>query len=339
MSIFSQKSNEFSPDEIKKIKEKPLLENILITVMHSITDIIPNAIENVNELTPCFNGSYDWHSCVHSFWTMIQVSKLLPGNNTYNDKINDILNKHITESNIEKEIKNLDIEGEYPYGFVWFLSLAAAIKSSKNFNQYYKILIPLENFIKKYFIDNLLENKNVKIIEEGEHYNTAFALILLFYYAKNINDGGLLELIKKKSIELYLNHTYFEKEIIQYSFLSNNLCILHLLSLVLTKEDFLKYISKTNWKIILKYKPFKFDISKPLECHEAGLNFSRSWNYNTLSYIIRNEEDNKKLLNLADEHHKLSKRIIPLGNWVYDHYLGTFCFMAEISKKTDNIFQ
>ena len=136
-----------------------------------------------------------------------------------------------------------------------------------------------------------------------------------------------------------MNHIYFEKEKIRYCFLSNNLCILHLLSLVLTREDFLKYITKTNWKIILEYIPVKFDISKPLECHEAGLNFSRCWNYNTLSYILRDAEDNKKLLNLAEEHYKMTKSIIPLGNWVFDHYLGTFCFIAEFSKQADNIFQ
>ena len=49
------------------MKEKSLLERILITVMHSITDTILNVIQKISEFTPCFNGSYDWHSCVHSF--------------------------------------------------------------------------------------------------------------------------------------------------------------------------------------------------------------------------------------------------------------------------------
>lgn len=339
MSIFSQKSNEFSKEEIQLLKNKPLLERIFITVKHSITDTIPNCIDDSKFKTPCFCGSFDWHSCVHSYWSMIQILKYIPQNESYIKSATEILNTHLTKDNIKKEIENLNMKYEYPYGFAWFLSLVSAIKNSNLFSNFYVILIPLENIIRKIFLDNLLNNKNVNIIENGAHYNTAFTLILLYYYATNINDGIFLKLVKDKSLELYYNKNILKDEKTKYCFLSNNLCVLHLLSLVLEKENFLKYIELINWRIIFTYNPVSFDLNKPMECHDAGLNFSRCWNYNSLCYLIRNENDKNLLKCKAEEHCKMSENVVPVGNWVYDHYLGTFYLMGELSKITDNIFK
>ena len=30
------------------------------------------------ELHPCFFGSFDWHSCVHSWWTLLTLRRLFP---------------------------------------------------------------------------------------------------------------------------------------------------------------------------------------------------------------------------------------------------------------------
>ncbi|MEC8179932.1 MAG: DUF2891 family protein, partial [Pseudomonadota bacterium] len=30
------------------------------------------------ELHPCFFGSFDWHSCVHGWWTLLTLRRLFP---------------------------------------------------------------------------------------------------------------------------------------------------------------------------------------------------------------------------------------------------------------------
>ena len=336
MSIFKQKFPEPSKEEISVVKSKNIFERLLYTVIHSIDEIIPNCNENVRQTNPCFSGSYDWHSCVHSFWSIIQILKN-DTNNPLKEKSLKILSNHFTKNNLSKEINNLDNE-EYPYGFAWFLVLVGALHSFKNekSEEYIKIFNELENKIKKIFIEKLLNNPKAESVSEGQHYNTAFAMILLFSYAKQINDTNLLNLIIDKSKNLFINNPPFTEEKTKYCFLSNNLCVLHLMSLTMEKNEFIKWAETKNWEIVLKYEPVFFDVNKPYECHDCGLNFSRSWNYYTLSNLF--EKEKELLVSKARDHYNKSIDFVPMGNWIFDHYLGTFCLMAVLSEKNKDIF-
>ena len=336
MSIFKQKFPEPSKEEILEIKSKNIFQRLLYTVIHSIDEIIPNCKENVKQTNPCFSGSYDWHSCVHSFWSIIQILKN-DVNNHLKEKALNILTNHFTEENLSKEIENLD-EFEYPYGFAWFLVLVSALHSFKNekSEEYIKIFNKLENKIKNIFINELLNNSEAKLEIEGQHSNTAFVMILLFSYVKQTNDNDLLNLIINKAKILFMNFPSFTEEKTKYCFLSNNLCILHLMSLIMEKNEFIKWSESKNWKIVLQYNPVFFDVNKPYESHDCGLNFSRSWNYYTLSKYFDKEKE--LLISKAREHYNKSIDFVPMGNWIFDHYLGTFCLMSVLSEKNINIF-
>ena len=40
----------------------------------------PHDLKQPRELYPIFHGSFDWHSCVHGWWTLLTLRRLFPGN-------------------------------------------------------------------------------------------------------------------------------------------------------------------------------------------------------------------------------------------------------------------
>ena len=45
-------------------------------IMHALRG--PEDARIPRELHPIFFGSYDWHSCVHSWWTLFTLARLFP---------------------------------------------------------------------------------------------------------------------------------------------------------------------------------------------------------------------------------------------------------------------
>ena len=78
------------------------------------------------ELHPIFFGSFDWHSCVHGWWTLLTLRRLFPdiaeaGAST------SLANESFTREKVSAELAYLDrplSRGfERPYGWAWLLHL------------------------------------------------------------------------------------------------------------------------------------------------------------------------------------------------------------------------
>ena len=78
------------------------------------------------ELHPIFYGSFDWHSCVHGWWTLLTLRRLFP-NNAEAEAIEALADASFTPEKVAAELAYLDrplsAGFERPYGWGWLLYL------------------------------------------------------------------------------------------------------------------------------------------------------------------------------------------------------------------------
>ena len=77
-------------------------------------------VRNPKAVHPVFYGSFDWHSCVHGYWTLATVLRLHP-NSAHAREIMGLFERNLTEEKIEIEREyaaRLTSRGfERPYGW------------------------------------------------------------------------------------------------------------------------------------------------------------------------------------------------------------------------------
>src|SRR5690348_8506579 len=90
-------------------------------VLESDADALPP-----RALHPIFFGSFDWHSCVHGWWTLLTVRRLFPGMPEA-APIDKLAASTFTAEKVSAELRYLDRPAsggfERPYGWAWLLQL------------------------------------------------------------------------------------------------------------------------------------------------------------------------------------------------------------------------
>ena len=92
----------------------------------------PNVIAHVSpkSVHPIFFGSYDWHSCVHSYWLLATLYRLFP-KLPQRGEIATLFADALTAEKVNGELAYLEratARGfERPYGWAWLLMLQAEL--------------------------------------------------------------------------------------------------------------------------------------------------------------------------------------------------------------------
>src|SRR5882724_9784394 len=90
----------------------------------------PADLKGTRALHPVFYGSFDWHSCVHSYWLLATLYRLYP-DLAEADAISGLLSRSLTKEKIAAErayLKRSAASGfERPYGWAWLLMLQAEL--------------------------------------------------------------------------------------------------------------------------------------------------------------------------------------------------------------------
>src|SRR6266571_2133153 len=63
----------------------------------------PADLKRPRALHPLFYGSFDWHSCVHSYWLLSRIHRLFPALSV-SSTIRCVINHHFTVSNVAGEL-------------------------------------------------------------------------------------------------------------------------------------------------------------------------------------------------------------------------------------------
>ena len=308
-------------------KEYP---NKLSHSLNSDADVAPP-----RKLTPAFYGCYDWHSSVHGHWLLVRLARTYPQAPSV-PKIRAALKQSITRQNIEQEVAYLNGEGrasfERPYGLAWLLQLGAELREwdDPDARELSLNLRPLETAAMgriKAWMPKL--SYPVRI---GEHSQTAFALGLMWDYARLTKDHEFGSMLEAKARQFFLKDKDcpMSYEPSGEDFLSPCLAEADVMRRVLAPKEFADWLhtflpeipaNGAEW-IVPVVSP---DPSDPKLAHLDGLNLSRAWMLEGIaSGLPRTDRRLASLKVAADAHRKAGLAAVTGEHYEGSHWLGSF---------------
>jgi hypothetical protein len=311
-----------------------------------VTREYPNKLDHVlggaedargpRELHPVFYGSFDWHSCVHSYWLLARLYGRFP-DLANADAIKARLDDAFTSDKIAGELaylQRLQSAGfERPYGWAWLLKLAAELagQDTDEGRRWSGALAPLAQAFAARFMDFL--PKADYPVRAGAHTNTAFALTLALDYAQACHDEGLATLIGAKLRAWYgadVDAQAWEPS--GDDFLSPTLVEAQAMRRTLAPAAFEMWIDRFLPRLSRGEPRTLFapavvsDRSDGKIAHLDGLNLSRAWCWRSLAPALDGKARAAALA--AAERHLEASLPHVAGDYMGEHWLATYALLA-----------
>ena len=286
-------------------------------------------------LHPIFHGSFDWHSCVHGWWTLLTLRRLFPGL-AEADAIRELADDSFMPGKVAGELAYLDrplSRGfERPYGWAWLLTLH--LEASRHERRWAAELEPLASAFAQRLADYL--QVLTYPIRVGTHFNTAFALILSLEWADR-SDAVLAELIRDRALHWFgADRGCQAWEPGGDEFLSP--ALVEALCMARTHPALFPAWSGEFLPDIALHEPASLftpamvsDRSDGKIAHLDGLNLSRAWCWRSLAPLLPAEEGGVAQ-NAADEHLAAALPHIS-GDYMGEHWLASFALLALLTRE------
>jgi len=287
------------------------------------------------QLHPIFYGSFDWHSCVHGWWTLLTLRRLFPAI-VEAPAIAGLADDSFTAKKIAAELAYLDrpmsAGFERPYGWGWLLCLH--LEASRHDDRSWGAeLKPLAHAFADRFKAYL--PKLTYPIRVGTHFNTAFALILALEWAERFDDM-LADAICEWAIDRFGGDCDCQAwEPGGDEFLSPALIEALCMARVMPADQFRQWFAAflpgvANRQPATLFAPaFVSDRSDGKIAHLDGLNLSRAWCWRSIAPLLQ-EKERKIALAAADEHLASTMPHIA-GDYMGEHWLASFALLALLA--------
>ena len=269
----------------------------------------PHDARTPSALHPVFFGSFDWHSCVHSYWLLARVLRRFPHGECA-AAIQALFDRRLTPAAIAGECEYFDRPSargyERPYGWAWLLKLSAELEP-----RWADALSPLATIIVARF-QAFLPIATYPV-RTGSHGNTAFALRLA------AADPALIPLLRDTALRWYGDDTDCTAwgEPGGDDFLSPALieaeCMRHLLG-----PDFPAWFQRFMPTLphTLQTPAQPSDRTDGKIAHLDGLNLSRAWCLRQLGWAAHAQTHLAAALPHLDKH------------YMGEHWLATYAMLA-----------
>jgi len=285
-------------------------------------------------LHPIFFGSFDWHSCVHGWWTLLTLRRLFPHLDEA-ETIARLADETFTAEKIAGELRYLDrplSRGfERPYGFAWVLYLH--LEAKRHAECWAVELEPLARAFAQRLQDYLaILTYPIRV---GTHFNTAFALVLALEWAEQF-DAALTEQIHDRS-----RHWFGTDRDCQAwepggdEFLSpaliEALCMAraHKALFPIWFEQFLPRVAARD-PATLFMPAIVSDRSDGKIAHLDGLNLSRAWCWRRLAPLLPSFE--REIAETAAHEHIAAAMPHLSGDYMGEHWLASFALLALLAE-------
>jgi hypothetical protein len=298
----------------------------------------PADLKGPHALHPVFFGSFDWHSCVHSYWLLATLYRLhpdLPENNA----IRTLFSDSFTKEKIVGErayLKRPSSGGfERPYGWAWLLMLQAELlrHQTPEAKRWASALRPLAGDFRARFKTYL--PKATYPNRAGTHGNTAFALLLAQEYAATANDEGLAQLIRATARGWYEKDADCQAwEPSGEDFLSPALIEAECMRRVLARAAFRAWFTHFLPRAAQRRPASLFapahvsDRSDGRIVHLDGLNLSRAWCWRGIALGVSRDDPIRRLAARAAERHLAASLPFIAGHYMGEHWLASFALLA-----------
>ena len=290
------------------------------------------SISRPSDLYPIFHGSYDWHSCVHGWWTLLTLRRLF-SDIPEAKRIAALADDSFTPANVAGELayfEHPDSRGfERPYGWAWLLSLHLEATRHTD-RRWADALEPLAAAIAERFRHYL--SILTYPIRSGAHFNTAFALVLANEWAEKF-DPELRRSIGNRAREWYGQDRGCPAwEPSGDDFLSPSLTEAVVMSQALSKPEFSGWFAAylpelENMEPATLFLPASVsDRSDGKIAHLDGLNLSRAWCWRSLASQLPASQATVALAT-AETHLNAAMPHVS-GDYMGEHWLASFALLA-----------
>jgi hypothetical protein len=297
-------------------------------VLCSVEDALPPRV-----LHPIFFGSFDWHSCVHGWWTLLTLRRLFPDIGAA-AAITELADSSFTSEAVAVELDYLNrpySRGfERPYGWAWLLQLH--LEASGHQEPWARNLEPLA----RAFADRLRGYLELLTypIRVGTHFNTAFALVLSLEWAEMF-DARLAEQIRERALHWFGGDRDCQAwEPGGDEFLSSALC--EALCIARAQPSrFPDWFSGFLPRVTVREPATLFtpaivsDRSDGKIAHLDGLNLSRAWCWLSIAPLLPPAE--RDVAAQAAAEHLSAALPHVSGDYMGEHWLATFALLALLA--------
>ncbi len=297
----------------------------------------PGDVQGPRALHPIFFGSFDWHSCVHGWWTLFTVLRIHP-DLPEAAQIRALAGDLFTPENVAAETDYLARPGsrgfERPYGWGWLLMLAAELERHDDGRA--ETLRPLtQAFADRFKAFLPLADYPVRV---GTHYNTAFALRLALDYAEGAGDDALTTLCRDRALRWHSADRDCQAwEPSQDEFLSPALMEAALMRRVLERgafaewfEVFLPRLERREPATLLQPAAVS-DRSDGKIAHLDGLNLSRAWCWREIAASLAGDDPRRAIALEAAQVHLDAALPHVTGDYMGEHWLASFALLALLA--------
>jgi hypothetical protein len=285
-TVLSGRGDWLDAELVARLSRRPL-EGIETEFPHYQGSIDAETVARPTERHPVFYGGFDWHSSVHSHWSLCRLLRVCDEHPAEAEFTRSVA-RRLTPETVAREVAYFEENESFerPYGWGWFLRLAAELHlwDDDPADEWRGLLGPLEARIVTLVESVLLARE--RPIRVGTHGNTAFALGCVLDYARVIGDDSLAAAAAETSRELFAADRDYpvEYEPLGWDFLSPALVEADLMRRVLDGDAFETWLD--GFLPDVRAGPSD-TISKPVEVrpgtddgaelHLVGLNLSRAW--------------------------------------------------------------
>lgn len=316
-----------------------------------VTKEYPNKLDHVLDgpedalgpraLHPVFFGSFDWHSCVHGWWTLFTLRRLYP-DMAEAAAVADLADALFTPQNVAVEVAYLARPSsrgfERPYGWAWLLMLQAELERHVDprgrvwadtlrplavaFADRFKAFLPIATYP----------------VRTGTHYNTAFALRLTLDYAEGAGDSELAGLCRSAALRWHAADRDCQAwEPSQDEFLSPTLMVGELMRRVGDDHSFGSWFDLYLPRLEQQEPAPLFlpatvsDRSDGKIAHLDGLNLSRAWCWRGIAAALSADDPRRAVaLNAAGDHLDAALSHVT-GDYMGEHWLASFALLALLA--------
>lgn len=327
--------------EIAALYARTALGHVTREYPHKVDHVMggPADVRGPRALHPIFFGSFDWHSCVHGWWTLFTVLRLHP-DMPEAAQIRTLADDLFTPENVAAETAYLarpESRGfERPYGWGWLLMLAAELERHDDGRA--ETLRPLSlAFAKRFKAFLPLADYPVRV---GTHYNTAFALRLALDYAEIAGDDDLAALCRERALRWHSTDRDCQAwEPSQDEFLSPALMEAVLMRRVLGSDAFDDWFDAFLPRLDRRepatlFRPATIsDRSDGKIAHLDGLNLSRAWCWREIAAALEADDPRRGIARDAARTHLDAALPHVTGDYMGEHWLASFALLALLADR------
>lgn len=289
-----------------------------------------------SDLHPIFYGSYDWHSCVHSYWMLARLLRRFPDLPFATD-IRTLFDEQFAPGKVAAECAYFAAPTargfKRPYGWAWLLKLAEELTLHDD-RRWSQALTPLAEVIARRFRDFLpLAAYPVRV---GTHFNTAFGLRMAVDYAVATEDTAFATLLRDTGRHWYGDDANCPAwgEPSGDDFQSSALIEAECMRRLLPVEEFAPWFNRFLPRIAqgepaTLFRPVTVtDRTDGKIAHLDGLNLSRAWCWRSLTSAMTPDDPRRQIATEAAERHLAAGLPHIAADYMGEHWLASFAVLA-----------